>query len=56
MAEIKRTYYSNGELEEEWFEINGIMEGEHKQYYDYDDLKFVSISNYVNGEEKSFRT
>ena len=25
MAEVKRKYYSSGELEEEWFEINGTV-------------------------------
>ncbi len=31
MAEVKREYYSTGELKEEWFEINGKREGEYKK-------------------------
>ena len=36
MAEVKRTYYPTGELESEWFEINGKKEGEFKLYYNID--------------------
>ena len=31
MAEVKREYYSTGELETEWFEVNGKKEGESKR-------------------------
>jgi antitoxin component YwqK of YwqJK toxin-antitoxin module len=30
---IKRIYYHNGILESEVFEINGLMEGPYKSYY-----------------------
>ena len=36
MAEVKREYYPTGELESEWFEINGKKEGEFKLYYNID--------------------
>ena len=39
MAEVKREYYPFGELKEEWFEINGIKEGESKEYYVNGQLK-----------------
>ena len=33
MAEVKRTYYKNGELESECFTINNKRNGEYKLYY-----------------------
>jgi antitoxin component YwqK of YwqJK toxin-antitoxin module len=49
MAEIKRTYYDNGELESECFVINGVKNGEYKIYYPYGEL--VESCNYENGEK-----
>ncbi len=46
MAEVKREYYSTGELETEWFEVNGKKEGESKSYYSTG--KLMLVSNYVN--------
>ncbi len=51
MAEVKRTYYDSGERETEWFEINGIKEGEHKKYHMNGQL--FEICNYVKGVTKA---
>jgi antitoxin component YwqK of YwqJK toxin-antitoxin module len=34
MAEVKRTYYSSGELKSEVFILNDKMNGEYKEYYE----------------------
>ena len=47
MGEVKRSYYDSGEFESEWFEINGIKEGESKTYWENGQLLY--ICNYVNG-------
>ncbi len=47
MATVQRKYYPSGKLEEEWFEVNGIKEGEYKYYYKNEQL--CQICNYVNG-------
>jgi antitoxin component YwqK of YwqJK toxin-antitoxin module len=47
MAEVKRTYYMNGELESEVFEINGKRNGEYKSYHENGELHV--ICSYENG-------
>ena len=34
MAQVKRTYYSSGKLLTECFELNGIKNGEWKEYHE----------------------
>ncbi len=56
MAEIKRTYNENGEIETEYFEINGIKHGEYKEYYKDGQIKQISqyIDNKKQGLEKNY--
>ena len=57
MAEVKRTYYShNGSLLEEWFEINGKKEGDHKTYWDNGQLACICsyIDDKLNGHYKTY--
>jgi antitoxin component YwqK of YwqJK toxin-antitoxin module len=56
MAEVKRTYYTSGELESEWFEINGKMYGEYKQYYENGIIHIICnyYNNILNGEDKQY--
>ena len=41
MTEVKRTYYSTGELRSEWFEVNEKKEGEYKSYHKNGKLKAI---------------
>jgi len=41
------TYYTNGELKEEYFELNGKKEGNHKIYNDNGQLE--EEVNYIDG-------
>ena len=47
MAEVKRTYYESGELESEYFVLNGKINGEYKEYNELGVL--VEHSIYDNG-------
>ncbi len=42
MAEVRREYYSTGELRKVWFEINGKKEGEYLSYYSNGQLRSTS--------------
>ncbi len=49
-VKVKRTYYDSGKLKQEWFEINGIKQGEYKEYWE--NGKLYEICNYVNGKKE----
>ena len=51
MAEVKRTYYKNGTLSSEYFEINGKKEGEFKSYYENGQLGTICM--YIDGQLRS---
>ena len=40
---VVRTYYNDGELKEEWFEINGKKEGDYKRYSNGQILIFLYL-------------
>ena len=46
MAEVKRTYYSTGELESEVFILNGKKIGEYKSYHENGSLH--EICSYID--------
>ena len=46
MAELKREYYSNGDIKSQVFIINGKKEGQYKKYYKNGILG--SVYNYIN--------
>jgi antitoxin component YwqK of YwqJK toxin-antitoxin module len=56
MTELKRTYYADGELKSEVFEINGKKEGELKIYYKNGQIMISCnyINGYINGEYKEY--
>ena len=49
MAELKREYYSSGELLSEVYMINGKKEGVSKNYYKNGQIEV--ITNYVNDKK-----
>ena len=49
MAEVKRTYYNNGELESEVFVINGKRNGNYKEYHENGQL--MEICSYIDGKK-----
>ena len=53
---LKRTYYDSGELEKEYFEINGKKEGQYKLYRNNGELHICSnyIDGKLNGEYKLY--
>jgi len=52
MAEVKRTYYSTGELDSEYFEINGKINGLYKSYLKNGQLFVIKtyVDNILHGE------
>jgi len=50
MAKVIKTYYDNGQLEEEYFENDGKIEGEYKKYFENGQLRI--ICNFVNGKKE----
>jgi antitoxin component YwqK of YwqJK toxin-antitoxin module len=56
MAEVKREYYPNGELQSEWFEINRKKEGQFKTYYENGQIRYccIYVNNTKHGEEKQY--
>jgi antitoxin component YwqK of YwqJK toxin-antitoxin module len=56
MEEVKRTYYDDEVLKEEWFEINGKKEGYYKRYYSNGQIWCICfyIGDNKNGEYKSY--
>ena len=48
LPEVVRTYFETGELEREFFEINGKKEGVYKYYHKNGNIYL--ICNYINGE------
>ena len=55
MAEVKRTYYNNGELESEVFLLNGKRNGEYKEYHMNGQLYWICsyIDDKLYGEIQS---
>ena len=47
MSELVRTYYTNGNILEEYYMFNGKKEGEFKSYWDNGQL--WEVCNYING-------
>lgn len=45
-----RTYHYNGNINQEYFEVNGKIEGQLKEYYQYPNGILWKICNYVNGK------
>ena len=58
MAKVVRRYYNKEQtkLEEEYFEIDGKIEGVYKEYWDNGQLKQICnyINDYRNGEYKHY--
>ena len=56
MAEVKRTYYNDEVLKEEWIEINGKKDGYYKRYYSNGQIWCICsyIDDKLSGEYKSY--
>ena len=50
LPQVIRNYYETGELQEEYFQLNGKKEGEYKRYNYNGNL--YAICNYFNGHPK----
>jgi antitoxin component YwqK of YwqJK toxin-antitoxin module len=60
MAKVVRTYYDmeQTELKEEYYEVNGKIEGVYKSYFENGNIDIICnyINGKLNGEYKSYHS